>query len=336
MALRMRVRNEPHRKYFREPALNYMRTDFQTLDMCMTVDESLARILERGAEGRIDYFYVVDETRRLAGVIPTRRLLTSPRDRRLVEIMIPRVIALPRTATVFDALELFALHRFLALPIVDEERRIIGIVDINIFTDEFVDWGGSREEVNAVFETIGYHISEIRNASPFKAFQLRFPWLLATIASGTICAFIADGFEGTLAQSIILAFFLTLLLGLGESVGIQSMSVAIHMLTAAHPTVKWYLRELRREIFAATLLGLGCGALVMIIVLGWWAVSPVVLAIGLSVFFIIVIACIIGLSVPAVLHGLKLDPKIAAGPITLGLADIFTLLIYFGIAWFIL
>jgi len=318
--------------FLEKPVREYMSTDIPLLDRCMTVSQALDFILEKGIGERIIYFYVVDEEQHLLGVIPTRRLLTTPRDRLLTDIMITRLVKLPYTATVLIAMEVFTMYRFLALPIVDKDDRILGIIDINMFTDEMIEMGSTQDETSDIFEIIGFHISQIKTASPFKVFRFRFPWLIATIASGTVCALIANMFSGTIAQSLILAFFLTLLLGLGESVSIQSMSVTIRLLGSMRPTLRWYRREFRREIANAALLGLGCGLAVTVIAIVWQGFIMAAPVIGLSIVLVIVSASLIGLSVPTLLHTFKLNPTVSAGSITLALTDISTLLLYFGTA----
>jgi len=176
----------------------------------------------------------------------------------------------------------------------------------------------------------------VRDASPWRAFRIRFPWLLTTIVSGTFCAFLAGAYHLTLEKSLIIAFFLTLILGLGESVSIQSMTVTIQALHATRPEWRWYLRALRREVITSLLLGAACGLLVGLVVLVWRGEGMPAVVIGLSVAVSLCAACLAGLSVPALLHGLKLDPKIAAGPVTLALTDVFTLLFYFSLAKFLL
>ena len=114
------------------------------------------------------------------------------------------------------------MHKFLAFPVVDEQGRIVGVVDVSFFTEEVFDIVAGQEEV---FEAIGFHVAQVREASPLRAFRFRFPWLLATIGSGTVCALLAAAFELTLAKSLVLAFFLTLVLGLAESVSVQSMTI---------------------------------------------------------------------------------------------------------------
>src|SRR5438445_757029 len=100
-------------EHFQEPVLAYARKDSHVLREEMTAQQALDTIRERGVGEKIIYFYVVDEQERLAGVVPTRRLLTAPVGQRLSEFMIRNVVAIPHTATVLDACEFFVMHKFL-------------------------------------------------------------------------------------------------------------------------------------------------------------------------------------------------------------------------------
>ena len=311
------------------------RKDVSVLRQSMTVQEALNAIRQRGVGEKIVYFYAVDENDRLSGVLPTRRLLTAAPQERLADIMISRVVAVPDTASVLEACEAFVLHKFLAFPVVDKERKVVGIVDVGLLRDEVFELA-EGERLDEVFESMGFHISQVKDASPFRAFRFRFPWLLATIGSGTVCAILASAFELTLAKSLVLAFFLTMVLGLGESVGIQSMTVTIQALHAMKPTLAWYARAFRREAGTAALLGCACGGVVALIVWAWHGAAMAAFSIGTSILLTLCAACFFGLSVPAFLHALRLDPKIAAGPVTLAFTDIFTLLFYFGLASWLL
>jgi len=236
---------------------------------------------------------------------------------------------------IMDVLNDFMTHKYLALPVVNEEKKIIGVVDVSIFTENISDIL-ERENSDAVFETIGFRIYQIKGASPFKAFRYRFPWLIATITSGVLCALMSSRFENVLASSIILSFFLTLVLGLGESVSMQSMTVTIQALRVQAPTIKWFSREIIKEFGTALLLGLASGATVAASVLIWKQDIKAALVIGGSLVFTLTAACLIGLAIPTTLHYLKLDPKVSAGPLTLGIADIITILTYLTFASVIL
>lgn len=299
-----------------------------------TVQDALDAIRHKGVGERIVYFYVTNAEGKLTGVVPTRRLLTAPLEQRLREFMIPTVLAIPTSATVLEACEMFVLHKFLAFPVVDERRHIVGVVDVDLLRSEVFEMNG--EEDHDVFETIGFHVAQVRDASPWRAFRYRFPWLLTTILAGTACAFLASAFEMTLAKTIVLAFFLTMVLALGESVAMQSMTVTIQALHSVVPDLRWYLRALQREMTTAVLLGLGCGLVVGVIVWGWRGTGLPAIVIGSSVGVSLCAACFFGLSVPAALHAFKLDPKISAGPLALALTDVLTLLFYFLLATWIL
>lgn len=324
---------------YHHSVVDYARKDFNALNKDLSVDEALKKIRLDGVGERIVYFYVVDDEQKLVGVLPTRRLLIGKLEQRLEDIMVKRVAALPSASTVYDALEFFATYKFLAFPVVDEERRIIGVVDVNLFTDELLEGKDSDEvsevepqDYDSIFETIGFKVSEVKNASPIKAWRVRLPWLFATVTSGTICALLTGMFETTLAESLIVVFFFTLVLGLGESISIQSMTVTIQTLRSTKPSFKWFVKNFLREAQTALLLGFSCAAVVAIVVVLWKGDVAAAGVIGLSIILVQLIASVWGLSVPAVLHRAKLDPKIAAGPITLALTDICTILFYFGLA----
>jgi magnesium transporter len=252
--------------------------------------------------------------------------------------MVPRVVALPAEATVLEACEFFVLYKFLAFPVVDAERRVIGIVDTDIFMESVLepDEPGREGTRDDFFEALGFHLAQVRGASSLRIFRYRFPWLLVTVTGGTICALVAGLFEAMLARSLVIAFFLIMVLGLNESVSAQSMSVTIQALRSVPVTWHWFKTAFQREIKTALLLGIACGTLVGVIVWTWRADVRGAFVIGGSIALSLISACLIGLGVPSLLHGFKLDPKIAAGPVTLALADIFALLIYFTSAWLVL
>jgi magnesium transporter len=323
---------------FNDPIAEHCRIDHPLLKADMTVEQALGAIRQQGLGERIIYFYVVDEHDRLAGVLPTRRLLTAPPHTTLGELMVKRVIAIPATATVLDACEFFVLYKFFAFPVIDANRRVVGVVDISLFTAEMLE---ERDEniaaqADEIFQALGFRLSHLRGASAWRVFRHRFPWLLATIFGGTMCALLAGAFEATIASSVVIAFFLTMVLGLNESVSMQTMTVTIQALRSQAVTSSWFKVAFLRELRSAALLGLGCGALVVMIVFIWRHDLTAALAIGGSIGLSLVTACLFGLSIPALLHSLKLDPKIAAGPVTLAITDFVALAFYFGIASLVL
>jgi len=321
--------------HLNDPVLAHVRRDLPILRQDASVGEALDAVRRQGLGERIIYFYVTDADGRLVGVVPTRRMLTADPDRRLSEIMVTRVVAIPDTATMLDACEYFVLHRLLAFPVVDRDRRIVGLVDAHKFTEEVIDLA-DREQAKAVFETLGFRITEIQKASPARAFLVRYPWTLATMASGIACAAVMSGFQTTLAENLVLVFFLALMLGLGESVSMQSVAIGVQALYAIRPGWKWYLRALRREAATAALLGGACGLSLAAVAGLWQGMNATVLVLALAIFGSLLLACVIGLTVPTVLHVLRLDLRISSGPVTLALADVGTILIYLATGYLLL
>jgi len=327
---------------FNAPIVNHARKDFPLLDATMRVADALDRIRREGVGERVIYFFATDAEERLVGVLPTRRLLTAPLETRLEEIMVRQVIAIPAGATVLEACEFFVLYKFFAFPVVDRARRVVGVVDVSLFAEEMLE-AGEREKrptianlSDEVFEALGFRIAQIRGASPWRVFRYRFPWLLATVGAGTACAVLAGAFETTIAGSLVIAFFLTMVLGLNESVSMQSMTLTIQALRVNTLTRRWFLHNLRREMTTSVLLGLACGLLVGAIVWIWRHDLNGALVVGVTITVSLVTACLFGFSLPSLLHWLKLDPKIAAGPVTLAITDIFALTFYFSLAWLVL
>lgn len=320
--------------YLNQPVGGMAGKDFTALDQNLTVTGALARIREHGAAQQIIYFYVVDAEHRLVGVLPTRRLLLAAPESRLKDIMIGRVVTVPETATMLEACEMFLMHKFLAFPVVTPDRRLVGVINVGMFSQFTEEAMGlsERAHLEEVFERIGFHVAEVQGASPIKAFRLRMPWLVATLVGGICCALVSGFYETTLTARIILAFFLTLVLGLSESVSAQSVTVTVETLRGRTPNRAWFLRAVRKETISAVMLGGVCGLVVGVMAWLWRGQAVAAAVIGGSIAVSMVMACLIGLSVPAALHRFKLDPKIAAGPVSLALADICTLLIYLNVA----
>jgi magnesium transporter len=314
-------------EHFGRPLTEFLRPGPPPLRVDQTIGEALGIIRQSGLEERIFYFYAVDTDGRLSGVVPARKLLTEPLDQTVGATMIPRVLSLPDTATLLEACECFILHKFLAIPVVDQAKHLKGIIDVGIFTDEVLELstGGNNDQV---FQTIGLHVQELQHASPMRAFRLRFPWLAATVSGGVLCAVLAGLFEATLQQKVVLAVFMALVLGLGEAVAAQSLALTVQSLPSARVRWKWLRVKLRREVVTAGLLGLLAGSSVALMVGIFWRDLRAACSIGGSVVLSVLVAALLGILVPVILRIVRWDPRIAAGPITLATADLFTVTCY--------
>ena len=318
-----------------EPVVRHMRHDLDCLEADQTIDDALAMIRQHPPSGRIIYFYVVDSQLRLVGVLPTRRLLLSPPEKTISEIMITQVISIPDSATVLEACEFFTLHRLLAFPVVDAQHRIVGTVDIELYTEELDDVD-RHERSDELFQLLGVHVAEAKISSPWGPFLGRFPWLLCNIAGGLLAAVLAEFFAAELKRVVALALFIPVVLALAESVSIQSVSLTLQTLRGQRPTLAELAAKLRREIWTGGLLGLASGASVALAALLWLGHGTLALCLLLAIGLGIAGAALIGVAIPNLLRLVTDDPRLAAGPIALASADMFTLVLYFSLARWLL
>jgi len=320
--------------HLNDPVTRHLRQDFARISCEQTVGEALASLRARPPEGRIIYLYVLDAGDRLQGVIPTRRLLLSVPETPVAEIMVKHVISIHQSATVLDACEFFTMHRLLAFPVVDDDKRLVGVVDVELYTDELSELSEPElvEKADDLFQLIGVHLAEAQQASPLRSFRLRFPWLLCNIGGGILAAFLSGLFEEELQKAVALALFIPVVLALAESVSIQSVTLGLHSLRNRKPSWGELLGKLSREVLTGLLLGLGCALLVGMTAAIWkgdWRVT-VCLAVGISGG--VMTSAAIGLAMPYLLRLMQRDPQVAAGPIALAFADMVTLLIYLNLA----
>ena len=310
-----------------EPILPLALPPILVLSPAWTVNQALAAARTTTSDGSIHYFYVVDDDKRLVGVVPARRLLQSAPEQIISEIMVRDVVAIPDWATVLIASEYFATRRLLAFPVVNEAGRLLGVVDVGLFTSDVIDM--AQRTYDDIFQLIGVHGTAMR--SPWSAFRDRFPWLLTNVAGGLAAAFIASNFEDLLATVVALSLFIPVVLALAESVSMQAVTLTLQGLTDGPVVMRRLMHALWKETKTATLLGLACGGVVAAVVAVWRGRGDVAVAVLLAISLSMITACLIGVAVPSILRAFKADPRIAAGPVVLAATDVATLLYYFGI-----
>jgi magnesium transporter len=321
-------------KNLTDSVASHIRTELARLNVAHTVGEALEALRLSPPPARIVYFYVVDDQERLCGVIPSRALLLSPPETRIADIMLKNVIAIPADATVLDACEFFVLHRFLAFPVVDPQRRLIGAIDVELYTDELRDLGSGLSD--DLFQLIGVHLTRAKQHNPFSAFRSRFPWLMCNITGGIIAAFLCGVFQVELERAVALAMFIPVVLALAESVSIQSLSLTLQLLHGQPPSWLSILKKLNRELHVGLLLGGASGMFVGAVALLWRKQSIVAVCAFGGVAGGVLSAALLGATVPNLLRRLKLDPQVSSGPVVLAMTDIITLVCYFSLARWLL
>jgi magnesium transporter len=314
-----------------EPVSRHLHQDYARILASQTVGEAMEALRRNPPQGRILYLYVVDDAGRLAGVVPTRRLLLAAPETPVAQIMVRQVVALPARTTVLEACEFFIQHRFLAFPVVDEGRRLLGVVDVELYTDEITEIEGGRVR-DDLFQLLGVHVNGTREHSPVSAYLRRFPWLGCNLAAGILAAFLSSLYQETLDRVVALAFFIPVVLNLAESVSSQSVSLALQVLHGRAPSWAMLPRRLSRELATGLMLGLTAGAAVALVGLAWLGKARVALCLLGGIGGGVACSAVLGMAVPFVLRLLRLEPRVAAGPIALAGTDIITIVLYLKLA----
>jgi magnesium transporter len=278
----------------------------------------------------IDYVYVVDDNSVLKGVVSIRELYASNKEANVEEIM-KKELVVARPLTHQERIVYLALsNKIKAIPIIDREKHLLGIVPHNtilqIFNEEV------REDVfkfGGIFHKVGKEYTTIKS-SAVTMIKTRLPWLIIGVLGGTITASIIGSFEHVLNTLLALAAFAPVLAYLSDAVGTQSETLTVRSI-ALDPllSLKSYFV---REFVVALSLALACGLLLSTIVLLGWQNSTLGLIVGLSMFFSIISAVIISTGFPFLFKKVNLDPAIASGPFATMISDVTTVTIYFGIA----
>jgi magnesium transporter len=311
----------------RTRVLDLASLDFYAIPRTSTVDEAVAAI-RAAPDKNVFYCYAVEEDGRLAGVVPVRKLLTATHGTLVSDIMAPNVVALPAEGDRALMEDFFATYRFLAFPVVDAERRLLGVVQADAFSDQLMGEYEGRIRQDWL-RSLGVSEQEGR-ATPLRIVRLRLPWLLFTVASGLLSAFVTGAFHHTIERVVALAFFVPVVLLVTESVGMQTSAVTVSSLSEDVPPP--LPRLLVREVQAAALLGLACGLLVGAVAVAWLRDARFAVVLAATMTFTVATGSALAVAVPGVFRRVGIDPALAAAPLTLAVTDNLTLLAYLAIA----
>ena len=316
------------------PVLHGIRTVQTAVNVNQTIGEALGDLRRRAIDNPVVYVYAVDDDDRLVGQVPTRALLFSSPTERVGDVMRKELTTIPIDMSLDEALEIFKKERLLALPVVDREGRLVGAIDVEEYSRGQLE-RAERDRVRQVFQTLGLDVGHVESMTAWESFRMRMPWLFCNIAGGILCAIIAWFFEDLLQKVVVLAFFLPLVLTLGESVAMQAVTLSVGV-DPEKRNLRRALSGLRTEAVAALMLGICCGAIVAAVSLLWGSGFSGSLTMMAAVSGSMVFAAVAGGAIPLVLHSLRLDPSVAAGPVTLVVADTATTALYFTLGLLIL
>ena len=323
-------------RYPENSAGSWMTTEYVSLRPNMTVEESILRIRRQGVDKETIYTcYVTAKDRKLLGIITVKDLLLAEDDEMLIaDMMETNLISVTTHTDQEEVARMFSKYNFLALPVVDNENRMVGIVTFDDAMDVLED--EATEDMEIMGGMLPSEKTYLRS-SAWELFRNRIPWLLLLMVSATVTGMIITSFENALAAQAVLTAFIPMLMGTGGNSGSQSSVTVIRALSLNELEFSDILKVVWKEIRTAVLCGLAlsvvCFAknwLIDGMLLGNTGITlEVNLVVCLAMFVTVLAAKVVGAVLPMVAKVIGLDPAVMASPFITSIVDALSLLVYF-------
>lgn len=310
-----------------------MTTDYSTLSPEMSVDEALHKLRREAREVEtINRTYVIDDNRKVLGMVKLENLILADRTRLIKDIMQEETMAISLKESPEFAAKQISKYDVVALPVVDEAQRLCGIVTYDDALDVI------EEEATEDFHhqaSIGKISGDILSASWWLLYKKRIGWLVLLVFGNIFSGAGIAYFEDTIEAYVALVFFLPLLIDSGGNAGSQSATLMVRALATGEVVLKDWSKMMGREILIAALLGLTMALAVS--VLGAIRGGPqIAMVVSMTMVLTVLVGSIVGMSLPFLLSKFKLDPATASAPLITSIADAAGVMIYFAIATAIL
>ncbi|ASB65028.1 MULTISPECIES: magnesium transporter [Bacillus] len=314
--------------YPQESAGRMMTNRFVWIPQHYTVKDAVVK-LKSFAEiaESINYLYVINDSKQLVGVLSYRDLILGEPEDKVQDLMFTRVISAGVLQDQEEVARLIQRYDFLAIPIVEENHVLVGIVTVDDIIDVVIK---EADEDYEKFAASGKAITFDTKA--YVAAYRRLPWLILLLFIGLISGSILNYFEDTLQKVVALAFFMPMIAGTTGNTGTQSLAVVIRGLAKEEMNKKTIFKLIFRELRTSIYIGIVCAIAITIVATVWQKDLTLGFVVGSSLLATLIIGTMAGTIVPIILHKLNIDPAIASGPLITTLNDILSLLIYFGIA----
>lgn len=326
-------------KFPEDSAGSIMTTELVILRPDMTAEEAIKRIRRTGVDKETIYTcYVADNLSKLRGIITIKDLLLADDDEKVKDMMDTNVISVNTHTDQEEVATIFKKYDFLALPVVDTENRLVGIVTIDDAVDVMED--EATEDIQKMAAITPNTDKPYLKIGIFDTWKSRIPWLLLLMISATFTGMIISSFEGALATSVVLTAFIPMLMDTGGNSGSQASVTIIRAISLKEIEFKDLLRVLWKEIrvafFCGISLSLAAFAKVILIdrlLMGNTEVTiAVALVVCLTLALTVIVAKIIGCCLPMIAYKLGFDPAVMASPFITTIVDAVSLVVYFLIA----
>ena len=322
-------------RYPDSSAGSLMTTEYVSLRPGMTVEESILRIRRQGFDKETIYTCYVTEDRTLVGLVTVKDLLLADSDETLVkDIMLTNIISVSTHTDQEEVAHMLSKYNFLALPVVDTENRMVGIVTFDDAMDVLEDEATEdMEKMGGILPSEKTYLK----SSAWELFKNRIPWLLLLMVSATFTGMIITGFEGALAAQVALTAYIPMLMGTGGNSGSQASVTIIRALSLGELRFSDLLSVIWKEIRTAVLCGVVLSAVCFLkiwliddLLLGHAGIDMTVNAVVCLALLVTVLAAkIVGALLPMAAKALKLDPAVMASPFITSIVDALSLLVYF-------
>ena len=328
-------------KYPEDSAGSVMTAEFVNLKKNMTVADAFEYIRRHGVDKETIYTcYVTDDTRRLQGVVTVKDLLMSSYETKIDDIMDDNVIKVTTTEDQEEVANLFNEYNLLALPVVDNEERLVGIITVDDVMD-FMEAEATEdiEKMAAIIPSEKPYMS----MSPFEIWKNRIPWLLLLMVSATFTGMIISHFEDALQALVVLTAFIPMLMDTAGNSGSQASVTVIRGLSLNELDFSDIFQIIWKEVRVAVLCGLTLAAacflkiylvdnLLLHSFVGvdrkFLVIGVICITLSITVLFAKVVGCVL----PLVAKKLGFDPAVMASPFITTIVDALSLLVYFGVA----
>ena len=311
-----------------------MTEKFATIRPEWTVSETLDHLKRIDPEVEtVQSLYALDDRGRLVGYVALRRLFPAPPGRRIADMMERRLLTVRADASQEEVARLVSKYDVHAIPVVDEENRLLGIVTVDDVidilieeqTEDLLHMGGVSATEEAVEQ--GYFATK-----PWRNVRSRFTWLLLLFVAATFTGTVLRHYENEVAKVVALAFFIPLLIGTGGNSGSQTVTTIVRGLAVGEIRLRDAGRVLLREGGSGVILGLLLGIVGFGQAMLWGTGLPLALTVGVSILAICAWANAVGAMVPMLATLLKIDPTVMSAPLIATIVDATGLIIYFTIA----
>jgi magnesium transporter len=273
------------------------------------------------------YLYVVDDHNKLVGVCSLRELVTIAPETPLSGFMTTDLHFVYVDSDQEQVARIVARYDLLAVPVIDHDRKLLGIVTVDDVIDIIRD-----EATEDILKMVGAGESFVETKSIFKSIKIRLPWLFASCMGGVLATFIIGHFESTLKQLVFLAAFIPVIMGMGGNVGTQSLTIVVRGLATDRIQLQNMGKVILKEIAIGGILGSVYGLFLGIVAhLGYqmWRLAVVV---GAAVVFTMLLATFVGSMLPMMFARFRIDPAVATGPFVTTAIDIMSIFLYFSFA----